>query len=338
MNKPRMKAVTTEGEGVRQLVTGTKAAASIPATVKRRTPWKLIMVKTLMRWQLYLLLLPTLIYLILFEYGPMYGLIIAFKDFNPVDGILNSPWAGLEHFKEFFHSFMFSTILKNTIEIALYEMALFPIPLVMALLLNQITKKSFQRFIQTVTYAPHFISMVVLVGMMSLFFSPRTGAVNLLLIKLGFHPINFMAEPGLFKSLFVWSNIWQNAGWGMIIYLAALTSINPELHEAAVMDGASKLQRIRHIDLPGIMPTVLILLILNMGGFMNIGFEKVYLMQNPLNTETSEIIQTHVYKVGLLQAKFSYASAVGLFNNLINFFILLSMNQLAKRLKQTTLW
>jgi len=295
-------------------------------------------VKMMARWQLYLLFLPTLIYFILFEYGPMYGLLIAFKDFNPIDGILNSPWAGFKHFQTFFDSYQFQSIIKNTIEIALYELVLFPIPVIMALLLNQLVSNKYKRIVQTFTYAPHFISTVVLVGMMYLFFSPRTGMFNLFLSQLGIDPIQFMAEPGWFKSMFVWSNVWQNAGWGMIIYLAALTSINPELHEAAVMDGASKYQRIRHIDLPGIMPTIMILLILQMGSFMSIGFEKVYLMQNAVNADASEIIQTHVYKTGLLNGKFSYSSAVGLFNNLINFIILLSMNQLAKRMKQTSLW
>lgn len=290
------------------------------------------------RWQLYMLLLPTLVYFLLFEYMPMYGLLISFKDFNPVEGILGSPWVGFEHFERFFSTQIFEVVIVNTVLIALYELAVFPIPVVLALLLNQLVSHRYKRFVQTITYAPHFISTVVMVGMLYLFLSPSSGIVNSVLGWFGVESINFMGEAGMFKSLFVWSNVWQNAGWGMIIYLAALTGINPELHEAAVMDGANKLQRIRHIDFPGILPTVMILLILNMGSFMTIGFEKIYLMQNALNAQTSEVIQTHVYKSGLLSAKFSYAAAVGLFNNIINFIILLSMNQLAKRMKQTSLW
>lgn len=297
-----------------------------------------VLTKMLMRWQLYLLLLPTLVYFILFEYGPMYGLLIAFKDFSPIKGILESPWVGFKHFQTFLESYQFETLIKNTIAISFYELALFPIPVILALLINQLVSSKYKRFVQTITYAPHFISTVVLVGMMYIFFSPRTGVFNLMLGQFGVDPIQFMAEPGWFKSMFVWSNVWQNAGFGMIIYLAALTSINPELHEAAVVDGASKVQRIRNIDLPGIMPTVMIMLLLQMGSFMSIGFEKVYLMQNAVNSDASEIIQTHVYKTGLIGGKFSYSTAVGLFNNVINFIILLSFNQLAKRMKQTSLW
>lgn len=297
-----------------------------------------VLTKMFMRWQLYLLLLPTLIYFILFEYGPMYGLLIAFKDFSPIKGILESPWVGFKHFQTFLESYQFETLIKNTIAISFYELTLFPIPVILALLLNQLVSSKYKRFVQTITYAPHFISTVVLVGMMYIFFSPRTGVFNLMLGQFGVDPIQFMAEPGWFKSMFVWSNVWQNAGFGMIIYLAALTSINPELHEAAVVDGATKVQRIRNIDLPGIMPTVMIMLLLQMGSFMSIGFEKVYLMQNAVNSDASEIIQTHVYKTGLIGGKFSYSTAVGLFNNVINFIILLSFNQLAKRMKQTSLW
>lgn len=297
-----------------------------------------VLTKMFMRWQLYLLLLPTLVYFIVFEYGPMYGLLIAFKDFTPIKGILESPWVGFKHFQTFLESYQFETLIKNTIGISIYELALFPIPVILALLLNQLVSNKYKRLVQTITYAPHFISTVVLVGMMYIFFSPRTGFFNLMLGQFGVDPIQFMAEPGWFKSMFVWSNVWQNAGFGMIIYLAALTSINPELHEAAVVDGATKVQRIRNIDLPGIMPTVMIMLLLQMGSFISIGFEKVYLMQNAVNADVSEIIQTHVYKTGLIGGKFSYSTAVGLFNNVINFIILLSFNQLAKRMKQTSLW
>lgn len=294
--------------------------------------------KVFQNYQLYLLLLPTLIYFIIFQYGPMYGLQIAFKSYSPGKGIWGSDWLGFDHFLRFFNSAQFWPTLQNTLFISLYELLLFPIPIILALLMNQLISSKLKRTVQTIVYAPHFISMVVLVGMMYLFLNPRSGLLNIGLGSIGIDPVNFMAEPGWFKSLFVWSNVWQNAGWGTIIYLAALTSINPELHEAAIVDGASKLQRIRNIDLPGIMPTVIILLILNMGSFLSVGFEKAYLMQNAMNAGSSEIIQTYVYKVGIVGAQFSYSAAIGLFNNVVNFIVLVTMNTLARRMKQTSLW
>ncbi|WP_144882647.1 sugar ABC transporter permease, partial [Paenibacillus sp. IHBB 10380] len=226
----------------------------------------------------------------------------------------------------------------NTITISIYELVLFPIPIILALLINQLTSRKFKRIVQTVTYAPHFISTVVIVGMLYLFTNPRNGIINQLLEGLGFHSIYFMAKAEWFTSIFVWSGVWQNAGWGTIIYLAALTSINPELHESAVVDGASKIKRIWHIDLPGIMQTVIVLLILSIGNFMSVGFEKVYLMQNPLNISTAEIIQTYVYKSGLLNAQYSYSAAIGMFNSVINCILLVSVNFIAKRFSQTSLW
>lgn len=302
--------------------------------VLRRSIW----MKVIQNYQLYLLLLPTLVYFIIFQYGPMYGLQIAFKNYSPGKGIWGSDWSGFDHFLRFFNSAQFWPTLQNTLVISLYELVLFPIPIILALLMNQLISSKMKRTVQTIVYAPHFISMVVLVGMMYLFLNPRSGLFNIGLGAIGIDPVNFMAEPGWFKSLFVWSNVWQNAGWGTIIYLAALTSINPELHEAAIVDGASKMQRIRNIDLPGIMPTVMILLILNMGSFMSVGFEKAYLMQNAMNAGSSEIIQTYVYKVGIVGAQFSYSAAIGLFNNVVNFIVLITMNTLAKRMKQTSLW
>ncbi|WP_157273508.1 ABC transporter permease [Paenibacillus sp. oral taxon 786] len=296
----------------------------------------------LARWKryydLYLLLLPTLLYFAIFEYGPIYGLQIAFKNFLPFKGILDSPWVGFDNFQRFIENYKFWEILLNTITISIYELVLFPIPIILALLINQLTSRKFKRIVQTVTYAPHFISTVVIVGMLYLFTNPRNGIINQLLEGLGFHSIYFMAKAEWFTSIFVWSGVWQNAGWGTIIYLAALTSINPELHESAVVDGASKIKRIWHIDLPGIMPTVIVLLILSIGNFMSVGFEKVYLMQNPLNISTAEIIQTYVYKSGLLNAQYSYSAAIGMFNSVINCILLVSVNFIAKRFSQTSLW
>lgn len=289
-------------------------------------------------YELYLLLIPTLLYFAIFEYGPMYGLQIAFKEFSPFKGIGESPWVGFGQFTRFFESYKFWEVLQNTLVISAYELLLFPIPVILALLINQLTSERFKKTVQTVTYMPHFISTVVIVGMLYLFLSPKTGIVNQMLIALGLENVFFMAKAEWFASIFVWSGVWQNAGWGTIIYLAALTSINPELHESAVVDGANKVKRILYIDLPGIMPTIVVLLILNVGSFMSIGFEKVYLMQNPLNVTTGEVIQTYVYKIGLIGAQYSYSSAIGMFNSVINCLLLVGVNFLAKRLGQSSLW
>ncbi|WP_281890621.1 sugar ABC transporter permease [Paenibacillus sp. YYML68] len=289
-------------------------------------------------YELYLLLLPALLYFAIFEYGPIYGLQIAFKNFTPFKGIEGSPWVGFDHFIRFFESYKFWEVLINTLTISLYELVLFPIPVILALLINQLTSAKFKKVVQTITYAPHFISTVVIVGMLYLFLSPRNGIVNQVLVSLGFEGVFFMAKPELFSSIFVWSGVWQNAGWGTIIYLAALTGINPELHESAVVDGANKLKRILHIDLPGIMPTVIVLLILNVGNFMSVGFEKVYLMQNPLNVTSAEVIQTYVYKSGLLGAQYSYSAAIGMFNSIVNCILLMLVNFIAKRFGQASLW
>lgn len=286
-------------------------------------------------WKLYVLLSPTLVYFFIFKYIPMYGLQLAFKNFIATKGIIGSPWVGFKYFEKFFHAYGFWNLLVNTLLINLYELVFaFPIPIIFALMLNQVTRTRFKKLVQTVTYAPHFISVVVLVGMIFLFLSPETGIVNNIIKLFGGHSISFMGSPGWFKPIFVFSEIWQTTGFSAIIYLAALTSVDPQLHEAAIMDGANKFQRIRHIDLPGIMPIVTILMILNVGGFITLGFQKVLLMQTPLNIDSSSVIQTYVYKSGLLSAQFSYAAAIGLFENVINFILLIMMNQFAKKMKQ----
>ncbi|MGG1515720.1 ABC transporter permease subunit [Paenibacillus oryzisoli] len=290
-------------------------------------------------YDLYLLFLPTLAYFIIFHYVPMYGLQIAFKNFNPVKGIAGSPWVGFDNFERFFESYQLTTIIRNTLGISIYELLVaFPAPIILALMINQLTSERFKRFVQTITYAPHFISTVVVVGIVYLLLSPKTGAVNSFLGLFGIEPIFFMGSPDWFKTVFVFSGVWQSVGWGTIIYLAALTAVNPDLHEAATVDGATKLQRVLHVDIPSIMPTVIIMLIMNMGHIMSVGFEKVYLMQNQLNIDSSETIQTYVYKAGLVQAQYSYASAIGLFNTVINFILLIAVNQLSKSMKQSSLW
>lgn len=300
---------------------------------------KLRKIITSQEYQLYLLCLPALLYFIIFEYGPMYGIQLAFKDLMIVKGIWGSPWVGFKHFERFFSSYQFWAVLKNTLGVSIYSLvAGFPIPIIVALMLNQVRNKHFKKIVQTVTYAPHFISVVVLCGMLMVFLSPRTGAVNHLISALGGEKIFFMARPELWKSIFVWSDIWQNTGWGTIIYMAALSSISPELYEAAKMDGASKLKIIRHVDIPGIASTMVILFILRMGTVMNVGFQKAYLLQNAFNLDVSEIISTYVYKVGLENYQFSYATAIGLFNTIVNIILLVSANRIAKKLGDSSLW
>mgnify|MGYP003899022703 CR=1 FL=1 len=293
--------------------------------------------RILRNWDLYLLILP--VDFVIFHYYPMYGVQIAFKNFMPVRGISGSPWVGFRHFERFFNSYYFWRLLRNTLGIGVYELLVgFPFPIILALAINEVTNKRFQRFIQTVTYAPHFLSTVVLVGIVSMLLSYNNGVVNSLIELFGGERISFMTEPGWFKTIYVLSGVWKNMGWNSIVYLAALAGVDPELHEAAKVDGATQFQRIIHINLPSIIPTIVILLILNAGRVLSVGFEKVYLMQNSLNMEASDVIATHVYRTGLLGAQYSYAAAVGLFNSVINFIMLVAVNRIARRLNETSLW
>ncbi|AEG44853.1 sugar ABC transporter permease [Isoptericola variabilis] len=290
-------------------------------------------------WQLYVLLAPALLYVVLFKYWPMYGAQIAFRNYNPADGFAGSPWVGLDHFERFVESFQFERLMVNTLSLnALGLLLAFPVPIVLALIVNQLQSDRFKKFTQTVLYSPSFISVVVVVGMIHLLFSPRAGIVNNAIEAFGGTPVFFMGSPEWFRPLYVGSDIWQNAGFSMIVYLAALTAIDPSLHEAARVDGANKWQRIRHIDIPGIMPVITILFILAIGNLFNLGFEKVLLMQTDLNLPTSEVIQTYVYKAGLQQAQFSYSAAIGVFNSLINLALLLTFNWVARRANQSSLW
>lgn len=290
-------------------------------------------------WQLYLLVLLPLSFLITFKYVPMLGSMIAFKDYNVLKGIWGSDWVGFKHFTSFFNLPIFWTIIKNTLGLSLYGLLIgFPAPIILALALNEVRQGMFKRTVQMVTYAPYFISTVIMVSIIIVALSPNTGIVNSILGIFGMEPRNFMGEIGLFKSIYVYSDVWQNTGYGAIIYLAALAGVNPELYEAAKIDGASRFQKILNIDLPSILPVTIILLILNIGNMMAIGFEKVYLMQNPLNVPTSEVISTYVYKVGLIESNFSFSSAVGLFNSVINLILLVIVNYLAKRISKNSLW
>lgn len=290
--------------------------------------------------QLYLLVLPAVVAIFLFCYVPMYGVQIAFKDFRPIKGIWGSEWVGLTHFIRFFKSYQFVDILRNTLLLSLYSIvAGFPMPILLALMLNQLGAPRFKRTLQTVTYMPHFISTVVMVGMLLVFLSPSTGLYGHLMRALGVaEPPNLMGDKSLFRTIYVLSDIWQHTGWDSIIYLAALSAVDLSLYEAAMVDGANKMQRVWNIDIPCLLPTVIILLILRAGNIMSVGFEKVFLMQKDLNLPVSEIISTYVYKLGLKQAQYSFSSAVGLFNTLINFILLISVNTISKRVGETSLW
>lgn len=303
---------------------------------RRRQPLSIYLKRN---YQLYLFLIPAVVYLFIFNYMPMYGVQIAFKDYNIALGINGSPWVNFKHFQRFFHSFQFKNLLGNTLAISFYSLfAGFPIPIIMALLITHTRSVIFRNAVQTIAYAPHFISSVVVVGMLYLFLSPRNGIVNILIQTLGGQAQNFMGFPSMYKHLYVWSGIWQNTGWSSIIYVAALSAVNPELYEAARIDGASTSKQILHIDLPSILPTAIILLILHAGSIMSVGAEKAYLMQNAQTAGSQEIISTYVYKIGLIKNQFSYSAAIGLFNSIVNIALLATVNTISKKLTQTSLW
>ena len=292
-------------------------------------------------WGLYLLLLPSLVLLVMFAYKPMYGIIIAFKDYKNSLGIMGSTWSDplLKNFMRFFNSFQCKTTIRNTLWLSLYSMlAGFPIPIMLALMINQITAKRFRKGFQTILYLPHFISTVVMVGLLLIWLSPSTGLIGTIYRMFGKEAPNLMGMASAFPSLYVWSDIWQHAGWDSIIFLAALSSIDPTLYEAATVDGASRWQKLCYIDLPLILPTACIMLILPAGNLMNVGFEKVFLMQNDLNMQTSEVIATYVYKMGLKNNQYAVSTAVNLFNNVINFVLLVLVNGVTRKLGDTSLW
>ncbi len=301
----------------------------------RRTSWTSQVKKN---WGLYLLLMPAVVLLLLFAYIPMYGIVIAFKDYSPALGIGDSPWAGFKYFEKFFNSYQFSTTIKNTLVISLYSIATFPIPIMLALMINQMRENRFKRFFQTVTYMPHFISTVVMVGLMLILLSPSTGLLGNIYRLFGAEAPNLMGSTSMFSSVYVWSDVWQHTGWDSIIFIAALSAVSPSLYEAATMDGASRWQKIRYIDIPMLIPTAIILLILRVGSLLGVGFEKVYLMQNNLNITSSEVISTYVYKIGMLSSQYSFSSAINLANTIINFILLIMVNQISKKYSKNSLW
>lgn len=289
----------------------------------------------LARWQLYLFLFLPLLWLIVFQYVPMGGLIIAFEKYNPRAGFFGSPWVGFANFLKFFQSVNFKQVLTNTLTLSLYSLVIFPLPVLFALFLNSMLGKRYKKIVQTVTYVPYFISTVVMVGLLYQVLDYRNGFYgSIYMLFTGETAPNILADGSVFKHLYVWSGVWQTLGYNSIIYIAALSSVDPALHEAAMIDGASRFQRMIHVDIPAILPTASIMLVLAVGNIMNVGFEKVLLMQNSLNMNYSEIISTYVYKVGLASGitDFSLSTAIGMFNSVINFILLLIANSVSKKI------
>ncbi|MFI7128710.1 ABC transporter permease [Nonomuraea sp. NPDC050153] len=290
-------------------------------------------------WQLWLMVLPAVGFVGLFMYVPMYGIQLAFREFDFAAGLTGGEWAGLKYFRQFFDSPLFWPLLRNTFVIAFTTLVVgFVAPVLLALMINQIAGGRRKRVMQTATYLPHFISIVVIVGMLQAFLNPTTGLLTRVLGVFGLDGVNFLGDTSAFVPVYVISDVWQHCGWNSIIYLAALSRVDPQLYEAARVDGANRLQLIRHVDVPSIVPTMVILLILTMGGVLNTGFEKVWLMQNNLNLPVSEVIATYVYKIGIFSTQFSYATAIGLFNTVINFAFLIAANAIARRVSNWSLW
>lgn len=304
--------------------------------MNKRSKW----IKVFQSWQLYVLLLPAITWVLVFAYYPMYGLLIAFKDFKIRKGILMSPWADpiWKHFSQFFTTSIAVTAIENTIVISLLSLLIaFPIPIIFALLLNQVRHKRMRKAMQTISYAPYFLSSVVIISLINLLFSTE-GIVNGIITGVGGDVIHFTSMAKWFRPLYVGSTVWQTMGFNAVIYIAALVGISPDYYEAATLDGASTFQKIKYIELPLIAPTIILMLILTIGNIMNVGYEKAYLMQNGTNTTVSELISTYVYKVGLQSAQYSFATAVGLFNSVVNFIILLLANKLSKRVSDISIF
>lgn len=290
-------------------------------------------------WDLLLFCVPGIIITFIYHYIPIYGVQIAFRSYSARRGIWGSRWVGLDNFTRFFNSANAWPIISNTLVLSLYSIiASFPVAIILALLLNSFTHLKYRKAIQAITYAPHFISTVVMSGIIILFLSPRLGVVNTLLKAMGGQAINFMGKSDYWRHIYVWTGVWQSMGWNSIIYFAALSGVSPEFHEAAIVDGATKLQRIRHIDIPFLAPVISMLLILNFGSVLSIGFEKAYALQNDLNLSVSEIISTYVYKLGILQRDQSFSTAIGLFNSVVNAVLLISVNWFTARISENSLW
>ncbi|RTE10728.1 ABC transporter permease [Paenibacillus whitsoniae] len=290
-------------------------------------------------WDYLIFVIPVILYFLIFCYAPMYGVQLAFKRFNPALGIMGSPWIGFDNFDKLFHSFQFIRILNNTLLINLFKTLIsFPIPIILALMFNEMRSERWKKTFQTITYAPYFISTVVFVGIINLFLGGENGYLNHLLEMIGLSPLPFLNSPGYFPGVYIGSDIWRNSGWNSIIFIAALAAVDPQLNESAQIDGASRWKRIIHVNLPCIMPVIIIQFILQMGKMMTLSYERILLMQNSLNLERSEVISTYAYKVGLINMDYGFSTAVGLFNNVINIMLLLAANKIAKRYSSSSLF
>lgn len=287
---------------------------------------------------LYFMMIPVLGYYIIFHYFPMYGALIAFKDYSPMKGIIGSDWVGLAHFKDFFGSYYFWRILTNTLVISLYSLIfMFPAPIILALLINEVKNQAFKKVVQTVSYMPYFISLVVICGMIT-DFTNSNGIINTIFSWFGYDGAAMLQKPGLFRPIYIFSEVWQKIGWDSIIYIAALMGIDQEQYEAARIDGASRLKQMFYITLPGILPTITIMFILRMGNMLNVGFEKIILLYNPVTYETADVISSFVYRKGLLEFGWSYSTAVGLFNSIVNLVLLISANYISRKVNDSGLW
>ena len=290
-------------------------------------------------WQFWVIIAVPIIYAIIFAYIPMAGIVLAFQDFSIRKGIFGSEWVGLRYFKQFLTSTSSVLVIKNTLILGIYSfLASFPVPILLAIGINEMRAKRYKKAVQMVTYAPYFISIVVLVGMMMQMMDLRSGIINVFIQKLGFSPINFFGDPKIFRHLYVWSGVWQSAGYASIIYLAALSGVSKELQEAAIVDGANRVKRILHVDIPAILPTIIIMLIFNCASIVSIGLDKVFLMQNSLNASVSEFISTFVYKVGVVNSNIGFSTAAGLFQSVVSFVLLVIVNRVCKKITENSLW
>jgi putative aldouronate transport system permease protein len=290
-------------------------------------------------YQLWVMIFPAIAVIFIFNYIPMYGIQLAFRDYDFTKGLTGGAWRGLFYFKQFIDSYMFSDLMRNTFFISFATVILsFPIPIILALLLNQVKWIRAKKILQTTVYLPHFISIVVMVGLLNVLLSPNSGIIGHIISSFGFDNLNLLASTKSFVPVYVLSDIWQHCGWNSIIFLAALSTVDPQLYDSSKIDGASRWQTIRNVDIPAIIPTIIILLVLSMGGILSTGFEKIFLMQNALNLPVSEVISTYVYKIGIVSNQFSYSSAIGLFNTLINFIFLYAANTFSRKVSDVSLW
>lgn len=305
----------------------------------QRKSWGYVLKKRLKEsWQWYVLLLPAVIYVAIFHYGPMYGLQIAFRDYRPRRGISGSEWVGLKHFIRFITYPDFWKMIRNTLSITLYSLATFPCAIIFALMLNEVSQLRLKKTMQMITYAPHFLSEVVVCSLVMMLLDRSNGPINALITALGGNRVAYLTVPGYFPSIYVWMDVWQNLGWNSILYLSALSSISPEQVEAARIDGANRLQIIRHVNIPGILPTIAITFIMRTGGLLSVGYTKIFLLQNDLNLDASQVISTYVYNIGLIGGQYSYSTAINLFNNVANILVLLLANRIVKVTTETGLF